>query len=59
MTQDKEQDIQFQTFFYNTPMMKAIGKYYKGCKISNPNKDITYTKYILGFIDDKTQYEND
>ena len=40
-------------------MMKKIEKYCKGCTISTPNKDTTYIKHILGFIDDKTQYAND
>ena len=25
----------------------------------NPNKDTTYTKRMLGFLDDKSQYAND
>ena len=45
--------------FYSTPMIKAIDKHWEGCTISNPNKDITYTKHVLGFLDDKTQYTND
>ena len=45
--------------FHSTPMMKTIEKHCKGCTISTPNKDTTYTKHILGFIDDKTQYAND
>ena len=40
-------------------MLKTIEKHCKGCTISTLNKDTTYTKQILGFHDDKTQYTND
>ena len=45
--------------FHSTPMMKTIEKHCKDCTISTPNKDKTYTKHILGFIVDKSQYAND
>ena len=44
--------------FTSTPMMKVL-KNYKGCIITSPKGDITVSKHILGFINDKTQYEND
>ena len=44
--------------FHSTPMMKTIEKNCKGCTISTSNKDTTYIKHILGFIDDKIQYAN-
>ena len=45
--------------FHSTLMMKTIEKHGEGCTIFIPNKDTTYTKHILGFLDDRSQYTND
>ena len=45
--------------FTSSPMMNAFEKNCKGCTMISPNGDIKYSKYNLGFIDDKTQYAND
>ena len=40
-------------------MIKKIKKHCKDCTIFAPNKDTIYTKHILAFLDEKTQYAND
>ena len=40
-------------------MMNALEKHCEGCTMTSLTRDITHSKHILGFVDDKTQYAND
>ena len=40
-------------------MMEALEQLKKGCILMSPNKQITWKKTIIGFVDDKRQYTND
>ena len=40
-------------------MITTIEKEYKGCNMSSSAKSISWTKFIIGFIDDNRQYSND
>ena len=45
--------------FIEDPMITTIEKEYKGCNMSSPDYSISWTKFIIGFIDDNRQYSND
>ena len=40
-------------------MITTIEKECDGCTMSSPDKSISWTKFITGFIDDNRQYSND
>lgn len=46
-------------FFTNTLMTNALEKHCEGCTMTSLTRDITHSKHILGFVDDKTQYTKD
>ena len=45
--------------FNSVPMMKLISQICNGLEIISPDKQITWTKHILGLVDDARQYSND
>ena len=44
--------------FISVPMMKIVEEVAPGCKIRLPKGEKEWNKYIVGFIDDKSQYVN-
>ena len=45
--------------FTSVPMMDTIEQNCEGCTIHSPDKKLTWTKHILGLVDDARQYAND
>ena len=45
--------------FNSVPMMNLISKICHGLEIISPDKKITWTKHIIGLVDDARQYSND
>ena len=43
----------------STAIMNAIEKHFEKCTMTSLTKHITYSNHTLGFLDNKTQYEND
>ena len=43
----------------SVPMMNLISQICNGLEIISPDKQITWTKHILGLVDDARQYSND
>ena len=59
---DRAKDLFFSGtnwLFIEDPMITTIEKEYKGCNMSSPDYSISWTKFIIGFIDDNRQYSND
>ena len=45
--------------FNSVPMFQVLQERRAGCEMSNPNKQIKTSTYILGNVDDARQYTND